>query len=153
MKAVIAVLVAMLWISSVSAATDVRQFDSPEQEQQYRTLIASLRCPKCQNTSIADSNAMIAADMRQKVYELLGQGQNPQQIRDYMVARYGYFVSYQPPVTPLTLFLWIGPLLFLLAGGLVVIVRGRCFSPASAGCLNTEQQSRLARLLKDNRKS
>ena len=93
----------MLVISGSALATiDVMQFKDEAQEQQFRQLTEQLRCPKCQNNSIADSNAMIAADMRLKVYELMKQGQSRQQIIDYMVARYGNFVTYEPPVTPST---------------------------------------------------
>ncbi|SUI52277.1 Cytochrome c-type biogenesis protein CcmH precursor [Serratia marcescens] len=113
----IVLLCAALLSWSAAAAIDTYRFNSVEQEQQYRELTEQLRCPKCQNNSIADSNAIIAADMRTKVYELMMQGQSKQQIIDYMVARYGNFVTYEPPVTPATLILWIGPLLFVLIGG------------------------------------
>lgn len=100
-------LCGLLFSINLWASIDTLQFDSVAQEEQYRDLTASLRCPKCQNNSIADSNAMIAADMRLKVYQLMKQGQSRQQIIDYMVARYGNFVSYSPPVTPSTLVLWL----------------------------------------------
>ena len=86
-----------------------RQFKDEAQEQAFREITSQLRCPKCQNNSIADSNAMIAADMRQKVYELMQQGKTKGQIVDYMVARYGHFVSYEPPLTAGTVLLWLGP--------------------------------------------
>ena len=129
---------------------DTWQFDSVSQEQQYRQITESLRCPKCQNNSIADSNAMIAADMRLKVYELLRQGQTPEQIKGWMVARYGNFVSYQPPVTPSTLILWVGPALFVIIGALVIILRSRRrVQPAE---LDPQQQQRLNALLQKDRK-
>lgn len=100
MKSIL-ILLASLLFSSLALADniDTYQFDSVTQEQQYRHLTESLRCPKCQNNSIADSNAMIAGDMRLKVYQLLRAGQTPEQVKAYMVARYGNFVSYQPPLT------------------------------------------------------
>jgi cytochrome c-type biogenesis protein CcmH len=110
---------------SVFAAIDAYQFKSPQQEQQYRELTEQLRCPKCQNTNIAASDSIIAADMRKKVLELLNQGQSSKQIVDYMVARYGNFVTYEPPVTPSTLILWVGPALFVIVGALVIILRAR----------------------------
>lgn len=73
------------------AAIDTYQFKSEAQEQQYRQITEQLRCPKCQNTSIAASDSIIAADMRTKVYQLLNQGQTREQIVQYMVARYGNF--------------------------------------------------------------
>ncbi|WP_411755454.1 cytochrome c-type biogenesis protein CcmH [Serratia sp. (in: enterobacteria)] len=146
----ITLLVAALLSWSAAAAIDTYKFNSVEQEQQYRELTEQLRCPKCQNNSIADSNAIIAADMRTKVYELMMQGQDKQQVIDYMVARYGNFVTYEPPMTPATLILWIGPLLFVLIGGAVVILRTR---QRRAGVSNQEfseqEQQRLAALLKE----
>ncbi len=86
---------------SARATTDVMPFKDEAQEQQFRQLTEQLRCPKCQNNSIADSNAMIATDMRRRVYDLMQEGKSRQEIIDYMVARYGNFVTYDPPLTPL----------------------------------------------------
>ncbi|MBN6383908.1 cytochrome c-type biogenesis protein, partial [Salmonella enterica] len=84
-----------------------------------------LRCPKCQNNSIADSNAMIATDMRRRVYDLMQEGKSRQEIIDYMVARYGNFVTYDPPLTPLTVLLWVLPLAAIVAGGWIIVARTR----------------------------
>ena len=146
MKRVLLILCGLLFSFSLWAAIDTYQFDSVAQEEQYRDLTGSLRCPKCQNNSIADSNAMIAADMRLKVYELMKQGQSRQQIIDYMVARYGNFVTYEPPVTPSTLILWVGPGLFALLGGLTIILRSRQRKTRSE--LDDTDQQRLAAILK-----
>ncbi|MDL4915400.1 MAG: cytochrome c-type biogenesis protein CcmH [Enterobacterales bacterium endosymbiont of Blomia tropicalis] len=140
----------MLFSVSLWAAIDTYQFDSVAQEEQYRNLTASLRCPKCQNNSIADSNAMIAADMRLKVYELMKQGQSRQQIINYMVARYGNFVTYEQPVTPSTLILWVGPALFVVLGGLIIILRSRQRKTRSE--LDDSEQQRLDAILKSDRK-
>lgn len=107
----LSLLLGLILSWGVLATIDTYRFSSVEQEQQYRALTEQLRCPKCQNNSIADSNATIAADMRAKVYELMQQGYSKQQIVDYMVARYGNFVTYEPPVTAATIILWAGPLL------------------------------------------
>ncbi len=132
MKHLLIVLALMLFGATALADTiDTYHFDSVDQEQQYRHLTESLRCPKCQNNSIADSNSMIAADMRLKVYELLRQGQTPEQIKAWMIDRYGNFVSYQPPVQISTLILWAGPLLFVIIGGVAIVLRGR--KPTRAG--------------------
>ncbi len=109
-------------VAAVADTIDTWQFDSPGQEQQYRQLTESLRCPKCQNNSIADSNSMIAADMRLKVYQQLRAGQTPHQIKAWMIDRYGKFVSYQPPVTASTLVLWLEPQLFVIGGVLVMVM-------------------------------
>ena len=109
--------VLMLMISGSALATiDVLQFKDEAQEQQFRQLTEELRCPKCQNNSIADSNSMIATDLRQKVYELMQEGKSKKEIVDYMVARYGNFVTYDPPLTPLTVLLWVLPVLALAVG-------------------------------------
>ncbi|SUW62817.1 Cytochrome c-type biogenesis protein CcmH precursor [Buttiauxella agrestis] len=118
-------IVAFLFSFNVLAAIDTFQFKDEAQEQQFRQLTEQLRCPKCQNNSIADSNAMIASDMRLKVYELMQQGKTKQQIIDYMVQRYGNFVTYEPPLTPATIILWVLPVLFILGGAGVIVVRSR----------------------------
>lgn len=132
--------------TNVFAAIDTYTFSSVEQEQQYRELTEQLRCPKCQNNSIADSNATIAADMRGKVYELQQQGDSKQQIIDYMVARYGNFVTYEPPVTVATLILWVGPALFVLIGAVIVVLRARRRLEKNAA-LSPQEQQRLQTLL------
>ncbi|WFV10215.1 cytochrome c-type biogenesis protein CcmH [Citrobacter freundii] len=116
----------MLVISGSALATiDVMQFKDEAQEQQFRQLTEQLRCPKCQNNSIADSNSMIATDLRQKVYELIQEGKSQKEIVDYMVARYGNFVTYDPPLTPLTVLLWVMPMVAIGLGGWIIFARTR----------------------------
>ncbi|WP_196005749.1 cytochrome c-type biogenesis protein CcmH [Citrobacter freundii] len=116
----------MLVISGSALATiDVMQFKDEVQEQQFRQLTEQLRCPKCQNNSIADSNSMIATDLRQKVYELMQEGKSQKEIVDYMVARYGNFVTYDPPLTPLTVLLWVMPVVAIGLGGWIIFARTR----------------------------
>ena len=116
----------MLVISGSELATiDVMQFKDEAQEQQFRQLTEQLRCPKCQNNSIADSNSMIATDLRQKVYELMQEGKSQKEIVDYMVARYGNFVTYDPPLTPLTVLLWVMPVVAIGLGGWIIFARTR----------------------------
>ncbi|MBU2112894.1 MAG: cytochrome c-type biogenesis protein CcmH [Gammaproteobacteria bacterium] len=107
-------LLGLLWLAGTAYAQEVLQFDSDAQRQAYRQLTGELRCPQCQNQNIADSNAIVAVDMRQKTYELVRQGQNKQQVLDYMINRYGDFVHYQPPVNRYTIWLWLMPLLLLV---------------------------------------
>ena len=122
--------VLMLMISGSALATiDVLQFKDEAQEQQFRQLTEELRCPKCQNNSIADSNSMIATDLRQKVYELMQEGKSKKEIVDYMVARYGNFVTYDPPLTPLTVLLWVLPVVAIGIGGWVIYARSRRRGP------------------------
>lgn len=151
MKVALSLLVALLLsFAALADNIDTYKFNSVAQEQQYRHLTESLRCPKCQNNSIADSNAMIASDMRLKVYELLQNGQTPEQVKQYMVARYGNFVTYEPPVMPSTIILWAGPALFVIIGALVIILRSRKRSLNDE--MDAEQQQRLNALLKNKGK-
>ncbi|MBH5325370.1 cytochrome c-type biogenesis protein CcmH [Salmonella enterica] len=118
-------MLALVISGSARATTDVMPFKDEAQEQQFRQLTEQLRCPKCQNNSIADSNAMIATDMRRRVYDLMQEGRSRQEIIDYMVARYGHFVTYDPPLTPLTVLLWVLPLAAIVAGGWIIVARTR----------------------------
>ncbi|MGP4733558.1 MULTISPECIES: cytochrome c-type biogenesis protein [unclassified Psychrobacter] len=96
------------------AAIDVYDFDSVQQEAQYRGLIEELRCPKCQNQNLAGSDAPIAQDLKQKTYDLIKDGRSDGEIRAYMQERYGDFISYKPPVRPSTWILWFFPPLLLI---------------------------------------
>ncbi|WP_438864968.1 cytochrome c-type biogenesis protein [Neptunicella sp.] len=106
----------LLCTFAVTAVEEIYQFDNPQQQALFAELSHQLRCPKCQNQNIADSNALVALDLKRKVYQLVQQGQSKQQIVDYMKERYGEFVYYQPPVTPATLVLWVLPALLVVVG-------------------------------------
>ena len=120
-------LVALVCVGNVAIATEDKfHLDSPEKSALFLELTNELRYPKCQNQNIADSDAMIAVDLRRKVYELLQKDYDRDQVIDYMKQRYGDFVHYQPPVNPMTIWLWLSPVLFIfvaLAG--VIITRKR----------------------------
>ena len=139
-------LICLLLAGQAQAAIETWHFSNEAQEQQFRDITSGLRCPKCQNTSIADSDSMIAADMRQKVYELQQQGKSPSQITAYMVDRYGNFVSYTPPVTASTLPLWLVPGLFILAGIIFLVLRARRRETGNEG-LSDDERARLNKLL------
>lgn len=134
------------------AAIDVYDFDSEQKEKEFKELTLQLRCPKCQNNSIGDSNAVIATDMRAKVYELMQQGYTKQQIIDYMIERYGNFVTYQPPLNAATVILWAGPLLFLVIGGFFIVKMSRRKSSLALDSepLAEEESQRLAHLLNES---
>lgn len=97
-----------------NASEELVQFESEQQKADYRHLIKELRCPKCQNQNIADSNAIVAKDMRTKTLDLLQQGKSREEVIDYMVNRYGQFAHYQPPVNVATVMLWAVPIGFVL---------------------------------------
>ncbi len=96
------------------ADIDAHNFQDPAQEQRYRTMIAELRCPKCQNATISDSDAPLARDLRGIVYEKVLAGESDDAIKAFMQQRYGDFILYQPPVKPSTWLLWFGPAVMLV---------------------------------------
>ncbi|MFN3901693.1 MAG: cytochrome c-type biogenesis protein CcmH [Alishewanella aestuarii] len=98
-----------------STSQELLQFESEQQRRLYAQLTAELRCPQCQNQNIADSNAVVAVDMREKTHELVIQGYSRQQVLDFMIDRYGNFVHYQPPVNSITIWLWLLPVLVLVS--------------------------------------
>ena len=110
---------------SIQAAIETYQFDSPEQEARFRQLGYELRCPKCQNQAIGDSDAEISGDLRAEVYRMLKEGATDAEIKDFMVARYGRYVLYNPPLDQQTLVLWFGPAGLLVLGGILVVLRIR----------------------------
>ncbi|MFF7708306.1 cytochrome c-type biogenesis protein CcmH [Pseudomonas sp. NPDC007930] len=151
-RAWLAGAVLALCAGTAHAAIDTYSFSDDAQRQRFTELTRELRCPKCQNQDIADSNAPIAADLRREIVRLLGEGQSDQQIIDYMVDRYGEFIRYKPALSARTSLLWFGPASLLLGGVLVIgiIVRRRRAAAAPAS-LSPEEQQRLARLLDDHR--
>jgi len=102
-------------------------FRDQAEARRFHALTEELRCVKCQNQSLADSNAQIAHDLRREVLELMREGRSDAEVKDFLVARYGEFVLYRPRVEGTTWLLWFGPVLLVLAGGFVVarIVRRR----------------------------
>ncbi|MDE1514596.1 MULTISPECIES: cytochrome c-type biogenesis protein [Vibrio] len=144
----------MLVSLSALATIEVYDFDTPEQEKQFQDLGATLRCPKCQNNTIADSNAELAQDLRQKVYEMTKEGKSKAEIVDYMIARYGNFVTYNPPLTIGTAILWLGPIAVLVIGFAVIVLRSRRKKQDSlnASDWSAEQEARLQDLLTEKHK-
>ena len=160
MKKILFFLTALFCSVSAWASIDVLNFTSQEQEKEYQQLTQELRCPQCQNNNIADSNATIAVDMRAKVFELLQEGKSKQQVVNYMVQRYGNFVTYDPPLTAATIMLWVLPLLLVLFG-IALVLRRRTkiqnaiqnqeqnVSVEQMESLTDAEQQRLQELLKD----
>lgn len=136
--------------TSYGQTTDTYVFENPVTETRYKALIKELRCPKCQNQNLADSNSPIAADLRREVYELLMQGKSDIEIVDFMVKRYGDFVLYRPKVSSLTYVLWFGPAVLLLIGIVIVMlmVRNKPKQKKQVA-LSSQQQNQIDELLKD----
>ncbi len=107
--------------------------DDPVLEERVKAISYELRCLVCQNQTIADSNAGLAIDLRNQVRDMLKRGMSDTDIREFMVARYGDFVLYNPPVKNTTVLLWLGPLLMLVIAGVLAIrvIRSRSKSSAS----------------------
>ena len=144
-------LLTLLFSSNGKAAIDTFEFDNAQQEVKFHELTKLLRCPKCQNQNIADSNAELAKDLRHKTYQLVKQGKTKDEVVDYMVARFGNFVRYDPPVTPATIFLWLGPLCFVL-GGIWVLVRQIKKQSTESTPLDDTEAEKLQALLKQHAK-
>ena len=128
-----------LWMAAVLAmslttahAIDVgAAFDDPELQARYEKIIAEVRCLKCQNQSIKDSNAFLASDLRREIRRLLEEGKTDDEIYDFLVARYGDFALYRPRASGRTLILWVAPMIFLLLGGFALwqVLRRRTALP------------------------
>ena len=150
---ILIVSVTSLLASNSVYASPVETFEFQDEvtKVRFQALSKELRCPKCQNQNLADSNSPIAADLRRELYELLQQGKADSEVVDFMVARYGEFVLYRPRVSSVTYVLWFGPALLILIGIIVVIVILRK-KPASneSLTLDTEQQVKLKQLLADD---
>ncbi|GLT16215.1 cystathionine gamma-synthase [Vibrio algivorus] len=153
-KSSLLMLLCMLFAVPAMSAIEVFDFDTPEQEAQFQELSHTLRCPKCQNNSISDSNAELAKDLRLKVYQMTKDGQSKQEIVDYMVARYGNFVTYNPPLTPSTAVLWLAPLGIVIFGFGFIVIRSRRKSAAAqvknSTSLDKAQEQRLKELLEES---
>ena len=128
--------------------------DDPVTEQRLITISEEMRCLVCQNESLAGSRSDLANDLRREIRILIVEGKTDEQIRNFMVERYGDFVLYRPPVKPITWLLWIGPFVILLAGiiGLMVYLRRRNQSMPSAA-LSAEDNRRIDALLQDAKSS
>ncbi len=95
------------------------QLPDPAKERDAKALMETLRCVVCQGQSIADSDAEMAGDMRSLVRERISKGETPDRVRDWLIERYGDYVSYDPPLSGATAPLWIAPLALLVVGALV----------------------------------
>ena len=137
-----ALIFGLLLLAPVFAAAQVQVnqeplvFDSLEQEERFDKLTGELRCLVCQNQNLADSDAPLAHDLRDEIHKMMLAVQTDDEIRSFLVERYGDFVLYRPPVKGNTLVLWLAPLLLLLGGAAVVgvsISRRKHLLPASTG--------------------
>ena len=136
-------LLIIVWSSQSSAVIETYEFSSPDLEVRYKALSQELRCPKCQNQNIADSNAPISRDLRAIVHEQLEAGATDQEIIDFLVDRYGEFVRYRPGMDSNTLWLWSAPVILFLMAIMVVVLQIRKDRDGQTVSLNAERADRL----------
>jgi len=146
--------VMILLIPCLAAAEEARPLaDNPQAEARLKQLAVELRCLVCQNQTLADSNAPLAEDLRREVREMIAKDMSDKDIIDFLVARYGDFVLYRPPLKATTTLLWLGPFLLLIAGAttLVLALRRRQKKLADVS-LSEEERDRVAQLLSEGAK-
>ncbi|MFA9460123.1 cytochrome c-type biogenesis protein [Thiohalorhabdus methylotrophus] len=126
----------------------LREFDSTAQKERYWSLLEDLRCLVCQNESLAGSQADLAQDLRDEVYQkVVEEGKSNEAVIEYLVDRYGEFVLYQPPVQPSTYLLWFGPFTLLAVGAGIWLLVARRRARAGPAELSPEERARAAELL------
>jgi cytochrome c-type biogenesis protein CcmH len=150
---VLGVSLLMLLSSTASAVIESHEFEDELLRARYQQLSAELRCPKCQNQNIADSNAPIAHDLREQLYAQLNAGRSDAEIVDYMVQRYGEFVMYRPRWSKVTMVLWLAPviLLGLALWVLMATLRRGKTQALAAPALTEAEQRRLDDILGEDR--
>ena len=151
MRTFVAALLLALHGFAFGQAAEVAKPD-PAVEARLKALAEELRCLVCQNQTIADSNAPLALDLRNQIRDQVRQGRSDDQIRSYMVDRYGEFVLYRPPLTAATVLLWVGPfaLLAIAVGVYLFMVRRR--RPATADApMSSDKRAQIAALLEKDR--
>lgn len=140
LSAISLLLVLLAGAQIAHASIDVYEFSSDDKRERYHALTKELRCPKCQNQDIADSNAPIAKDMRREVHRLVEKGVAEDDVVAYMVERFGEFVTYTPTLDKRTYALWYGPVVVLALGLLIVLItatrarKNKQSSPAPQQC-------------------
>lgn len=133
----------IFWSAQSLAVIETYEFSTPDLELRYKALSQELRCPKCQNQNIADSNAPISRDLRAIVHEQLEAGATNEEIIDFLVDRYGEFVRYRPGMDSNTLWLWSAPLILLVMAVAVVLTQIRKDSDRQTISSNAERANRL----------
>ena len=125
------------------------EFDDDEQLERYKQLIYELRCLVCQNQNLADSNAELAADLRREVHRMILEGKSSEDVIDFMVARYGDFVLYRPPLKAKTVLLWGGPFVLGIGGVVLLLLqlRRRRGTQTASMPLSDDERARLDTLL------
>ena len=131
MRRLLILAVAIFTVAPVAAIDTGEAFDDPVLQARYEKLISEVRCLKCQNQSIKDSNVFLAADLRREIRRLIAEGKTDAEVVDFLVTRYGEFALYRPRTTGKTLILWIAPFVFVLLGAYAMfrVIRHRMALP------------------------
>ncbi|GAA5101534.1 cytochrome c-type biogenesis protein [Wohlfahrtiimonas larvae] len=141
-------LMLALFLGTVATANvNIYPFESTVNEKRFNSLITDLRCPKCQNQNLADSDAPLAKDLKDRVYDMINDGRSDSEILTFMVDRYGDFVLYTPPVKPITWFLWFGPAIILIGVLIIIFTRRRKPAVETVQPLSQSEAEQLAELL------
>lgn len=149
---ILTVILLLIWTGVTPAGVATYQFENPADQARFDRLSQELRCLVCQNQNLADSNADLATDLRREIYTMIRQGRSDQEIIEFMVARYGDFVLYRPPVKSTTYLLWFGPFILFLAGLLIMLrlIRQRARSESQPD-LSEQERERLRLALEPDR--
>lgn len=146
-------LVTGLLLAAAASAFTLEEyaFDEPARQAEFRELLGEIRCLVCQNESLAGSQAGLAQDLRNEVYRLMQEGRSRAEVVDFLVARYGDFVLYDPPFKLSTLPLWLGPIVLAVIG--VIVLRRAIASrqPVGDETLSADEQARLQALLESSK--
>ena len=151
MKSIAVILLGLLLATIVSAKDAAPLAEDPVVEQRMIRITEELRCLVCQNESLAGSHADLAEDLRREVRGLIREGKSDDEVKEFLVSRYGDFVLYRPPMKATTALLWLGPFVLAIVGliALILYLRRRSLSVVDA-VLNDEDKQRAEALLKEN---
>ena len=137
------------WICLAQAGIYAFEFDDPKKEARFKHLSEELRCLVCQNQTLADSGAGLAMDLRKELYRMVNEDASDEEIKNFMVSRYGDFVLYNPPVKTSTYLLWFGPFLLVVIGIVILIRMVRNMGQQTAQTLSADDHKRVQALLAD----
>ena len=152
-----AILLMLLVSSAAMAVENVVSFSDESLRPRYQQLLEELRCPKCQNQNLADSNSAISQDLRAEVQRLLERDLTDVEIKEYLKNRYSEFILYRPEVNRATGFLWAAPVVLVLLGGLIILRLSRRKTPrqgekVASSVRSVDQQQRLDKLLNSHKR-
>jgi len=141
------------WVVSAQAAIYAFDFNDPKKEARFQQLSEELRCLVCQNQTLADSNAGLALDLRKELYRLVQEEASDEEIKNFMVSRYGDFVLYKPPVKATTYLLWFGPFILAIIGLFILLRMIRNVGKQTTQTMSAEDQQRVQQLLAEKKEN